>query len=340
VTTPASDTATQASGVRGTVAEAGRPRRVLPLRHRTGPDGRGPAGRKDSSGAGSGPHSVPGWWALPGVAAALALIYVPTALGGFYAFTDWKGIGGWSWVGLHNFTAVFADSELIGALKHTIFLALGFLFFTNVLGLLLALALNRNLKTRYLLRTLVFMPVVVAPIAVSYVWGFIFAFNGPLNQTLGSIGLTGLQRDWLADPHLALWCVLLVMVWQNIGFVMVIYLAGLAGVPVELEEAAALDGAGRLSRLVHVVLPSIRPAVAIATALMLIQGLRVFDQIMALTGGGPAGATQTLATEIYQQTIVFGKYGFGAALALLLSVMVLVLSSLQQLATRDREGNR
>jgi raffinose/stachyose/melibiose transport system permease protein len=126
------------------------------------------------------------------------------------------------------------------------------------------------------------------------------------------------------------------MVWQNLGFVMVIYLAGLAAVPVELEEAAALDGAGRWNRFRHVVLPTIKPAVGIATTLMLIQGLRVFDQIMALTGGGPAGATQTLATEIYQQTIVFGKYGFGAALALLLSVMILVLSSVQQLATRDR----
>jgi len=281
-------------------------------------------------------HAVPGWWAVPGVALALALIYVPTALGSFYAFTDWKGIGGWHWVGISNFKAVFDDKELLGSLKNTVILAFGFLVLTNVLGLLLALALNRNLKTRYLLRTLVFMPVVLAPIAVSYVWSFIFAFNGPLNQALGSVGLDSWQKDWLADPTWAKVCVLVVMVWQNTGFVMVIYLAGLAGVPIELEEAGALDGAGRWGRFWHIVLPTIRPATGIATTLMLIQGLRVFDQIMALTGGGPAGATQTLATEIYQQTIVFGKYGFGAALALLLSVMILVLSGVQQLATRER----
>jgi raffinose/stachyose/melibiose transport system permease protein len=164
-----------------------------------------------------------------------------------------------------------------------------------------------------------------------------FAFDGPLNQALAWAHLHGLQRDWLADPTLAKLCVLTVMVWQNIGFVMVIYLAGLASVPVDLEEAAAQDGAGKFNRLVHVILPSIRPAVGIATTLMLIQGLRVFDQIMALTGGGPSGATQTLATEIYQQTIVFGKFGFGAALALLLSVLILVASGLQQAATRDRD---
>jgi raffinose/stachyose/melibiose transport system permease protein len=283
-------------------------------------------------------HGVPTWWAIPGVVAVLALIYLPTAMGGFYAFTDWKGIGGWNWVGLDNFRSVLQDRELLGSLKNTMFLAIGFLVLTNVFGLLMALALNRTLKTRYLLRTLVFMPVVLAPIAVSYVWSFIFAFNGPLNQALGGMGLDSWQKDWLADPTLAKFCVLTVMVWQNIGFVMVIYLAGLAAVPVELEEAAALDGAGRWNRLRHIILPSIKPSLAIATTLMLIQGLRVFDQIMALTGGGPAGATQTLATEIYQQTIVFGKYGFGAALALLLSVMILVLTSLQQLATRDRSS--
>jgi raffinose/stachyose/melibiose transport system permease protein len=279
---------------------------------------------------------VPGWWAIPGVAVVLALIYVPTAMGSFYAFTDWKGIGGWNWVGLANFKAVLDDEELRGSLKNTVLLAFGFLVLTNVFGLLLALALNRNLKTRYLLRTLVFMPVVLAPIAVSYVWSFIFAFNGPLNEALGAVGLDSWQKDWLADPTWAKVCVLTVMVWQNTGFVMVIYLAGLATVPLDLEEAAALDGAGRFSRFWHVVLPMIKPSVGIATTLMLIQGLRVFDQIMALTGGGPAGATQTLATEIYQQTIVFGKYGFGAALALLLSVMILVLSGVQQLATRER----
>jgi raffinose/stachyose/melibiose transport system permease protein len=180
------------------------------------------------------------------------------------------------------------------------------------------------------------MPVVLAPIAVSYIWSFIFAFDGPLNQTLGWAHLDSWQHDWLADPVLARLCVLAVMVWQNVGLVMVIYLAGLAVVPIEIEEAAAIDGAGRWGRFWHITLPTIRPAVAIATTLMLIQGLRVFDQIMALTGGGPSGATQTLATEIYQQTLVFGKFGFGAALALLLSVLIIVFSVVQQLITRER----
>jgi len=266
----------------------------------------------------------------------LALIYATTASGAFYAFTDWAGIGDFNFVGLDNFKKIFQTSELTGALVNTLILAFGFLVFTNVLGLLFALALNRSLKSRFVLRTLLFMPVVIAPIAVSYIWKFIFAFNGPLNQTLGAIGLDSWQHDWLGDPDLALWCVLAVMVWQSIGFCMVIYLAGLATVPVDIEEAAVLDGAGVVKRFRHITVPMIQPSIAIATTLTLIQGLRVFDQVLALTAGGPAGSTQTLGTEVYQQAFVFNNFGFGASLALVLSVLILIFTVIQQYATRDR----
>jgi raffinose/stachyose/melibiose transport system permease protein len=126
------------------------------------------------------------------------------------------------------------------------------------------------------------------------------------------------------------------MTWQTTGMVMVIYLAGLATVPMEMEEAAAVDGAGALRRLLSITLPSIRPSVAIASTLMLIQGLRVFDQVMALTGGGPAGSTETLATQVYKETFALSNFGFGAALALVLTVIILVFSVLQQAVTRDR----
>ncbi|WP_433364624.1 carbohydrate ABC transporter permease [Actinoplanes sp. CA-142083] len=276
------------------------------------------------------------WWALPAVVLMLALIYATTAGGAFYAFTNWTGIGEFDFTGLENFRKIFQGEELTGSLINTLVLAFGFLVLTNVLGMLFALALNRGLKSRYILRTLLFMPVVIAPIAVSYIWKFIFAYEGPLNQTLGAAGLDSWKHDWLASPKLALACVLVVMVWQNIGFVMVIYLAGLATVPVELEEAAALDGAGKWRRFRAITVPMIQPSIAIATTLMLIQGLRIFDQVLALTGGGPAGATQTLATEVYQQTFVYSNFGFGAALALVLSVIILIFTVLQQYATRDR----
>jgi raffinose/stachyose/melibiose transport system permease protein len=296
------------------------------------PAGRGRSGRQKTFKLGYGYW----WWALPAVVLMLALIYATTASGAFYAFTNWTGIGAWDFTGLDNFKRIFQTEELTGALVNTLLLAFGFLVFTNLLGLLFALALNRGLKSRFLLRTLLFMPVVIAPIAVSYVWKFIFAFDGPLNEILGAVGLDSWQQDWLADPQLALVAVLVVMVWQNSGICMVIYLAGLATVPIELEEAAALDGAGSWRRFRSIVLPMIQPSVAIATTLMLIQGLRIFDQVLALTGGGPSGATQTLATEMYQQTFTFSNFGFGAALALVLSLIILVFTVIQQYATRAR----
>jgi raffinose/stachyose/melibiose transport system permease protein len=306
---------------------------------RTQPPQAAATGRRLSRQGGPGGYRISyghWWWAVPAVVLMLAMIYATTATGAFYAFTNWTGIGSFDFVGLKNFTAIFSTPELTGALVNTLLLAVGFLVLTNVIGMLFALALNRTLKTRYILRTLLFMPVVLAPIAVSYVWKFIFAFDGPLNQTLGAVGLKGLQHDWLADPHLALAAILIVMVWQNIGFTMVIYLAGLATVPVELEEAAALDGAGHVTRFRTITVPLIQPAIAIATTLTLIQGLRIFDQVLALTGGGPSNATQTLATEVYQQSFVFGSFGFGAALALVLSVLILVFTVIQQHLTRDR----
>jgi raffinose/stachyose/melibiose transport system permease protein len=276
------------------------------------------------------------WWILPALVLTGAVVYMATAAGAFYAFTDWTGIGSYNFVGVSNFVKVFHNSQLLGALVNTVLLAVGFVVFTNLAGLLFALALNRTLKTRYLLRTLIFMPVVLSPVAVSYIWKFIFAYNGSLNQILGDVGLGSWRHDWLAVPKLALGCVLVVMVWQSIGFVAVVYLAGLATVPRELEEAAAIDGAGPWRRFRRITVPLIQPSLAIATTLTLIQGLRVFDQVMALTGGGPDNATQTLATEIYQQTFTYQEFGLGAAMALVLTVFILVCTIAQLALTKDR----
>lgn len=276
------------------------------------------------------------WWTVPALVLTGTVIYLATASGAFYAFTNWTGIGPYNFVGVSNFVKVFQTPQLLGALVNTLLLAVGFVVFTNLIGLGFALALNRTLKTRYLLRTLIFLPVVLSPVAVSFIWKFIFAYNGPLNQILGDVGLGSLRHNWLAVPKLALGCVLVVMVWQSIGFVSVVYLAGLATVPAELEEAAAIDGAGMWRRFRRITLPLIQPSLAIATTLTLIQGLRVFDQVMALTGGGPDNATQTLATEIYQQTFTYQEFGLGAAMALLLTVFILVFTVAQLALTRDR----
>ncbi|WP_221584660.1 carbohydrate ABC transporter permease [Microbacterium sp. G2-8] len=278
------------------------------------------------------------WWALPGVLLVLGIHYGATSVGGFFAFTDWSGIGSFSLIGLENFRTIFTDSQYLLALGNTLFLAFLSVVGSNVGGLALAIALNRTLKTRYALRVVFFMPVVLSPLATAYIWRFIFEYNGPINIFLESVGLEGWVRPWLADPAFAIWTVLLVVVWQTTGFAMVIYMAGLAGVAPEIEEAAALDGTSLWQRFWHVTLPSIRPAVAIATTLGLVQGLRVFDQILALTGGGPAGATETLATQVYKEAFSLGNFGFGAALALVLTVIILFFAVIQQRITAGKDS--
>lgn len=277
------------------------------------------------------------WWALPGILLVIAIHYVATGIGGFFAFTDWSGIGAFRWIGFDNFVKIFGDPTQVGALSNTLFLAFASVILSNVIGLGLGLALNRGLKTRYALRVLFFIPVVLSPLAVSYVWKFIFDYNGPVNVFLRSIGLEEFAKAWVADPAWAIWTILIVIVWQNTGFAMVIYMAGLAAVPAEIEEAAAIDGANLRQRFWHVTFPSIRPAVAIATTLGLVNGLRVFDQIMAMTGGGPAGATETLATQVYKESFALGNFGYGAALALVLTVIILVFAVIQQRVTNPRE---
>ena len=300
----------------------------MPRRRR----GRGPGGtRPRSGGLLSFGHW---WWALPGIVLVFGVHYAANAIGGFFAFTDWSGIGSFNVVGFDNFARIFGDPSKLLALGNSLFLAFGSVIASNVLALALAVALNRILKTRYVLRTLFFMPTVLSPLAVSYIWKFIYEFDGPLNGFLAMIGLDGLVRPWLADPSLAIWMILIVIVWQNIGFALVIYMAGLASVPVEVEEAAAIDGANLWQRFWNIVMPSIRPAIAIATTLGIVNGLRIFDHIMALTGGGPADATQTLATEMYKQAFSLGNFGYGAALALLLTIVILFFAVLQQRATR------
>jgi raffinose/stachyose/melibiose transport system permease protein len=274
------------------------------------------------------------WWALPGILLVIAIHYIATSVGGFFAFTDWTGIGDFEWVGLDNFIQILQDPSKILALGNTLFLAFGSVLLSNVAGLVIAIGLNRTLKTRYILRVLFFMPVVLSPLATSYIWKFIFEFNGPLNSILSAVGLEEQVRPWLADPAFAIWAVLLVVVWQNTGFAMVIYMAGLASVPIEIEEAAAIDGAGLWQRFWHVTLSSIRPAIAIATTLGIVNGLRIFDQIMALTGGGPSNATETLATQVYKQAFTLGNFGYGAALALILTIIILFFAVAQQRVTQ------
>jgi raffinose/stachyose/melibiose transport system permease protein len=283
-------------------------------------------------------RGAPWLWVVPAVVVVLALRYAATGAGAWYAFTDWDGISPHAhFVGLSNFRQIFRDPASRGGLEHTLELAAAFVAAANLVGLLLALALHRTVKTRGLLRALFFAPVVMSSLAVAYVWQFIFSYAGPLNGLLGNLGLGSLKRGWTADPRWALWTIFVVLVWQFAGLSMVMYLAGLQGIPEELDEASAVDGASSWRRFRKITLPLLAPAITVSVTLSTIYGLGVFDQVLALTGGGPVDASETLATQIYKQTFAYGRFGYGTALSLVLTVLITVLAVAQLLVLRSRE---
>jgi raffinose/stachyose/melibiose transport system permease protein len=287
----------------------------------------------------NGLRRVPWGFAVPAVIAVLLLRYASTILGGVYSFTDWNGLGLYPhWVGFRNFENILKDAATRSALWHTLELAAMFVVIVNLTGLGLALGLRRTLKTRNLLRAVFFLPAVLSELATAYIWQYIFQYDGPLNTLLGWVGLDSWKKAWTADPTWALYTILFVLIWQLSGLTMVIYLAGLQSIPEELDDAAAIDGASTWGRFRRITLPLLAPAITVSVTLTLIFGLRVFDQVIALTNGGPVFNTETLATQVYKETFVFSHFGYGAAIAVILTVLVAVATVLQTAFFRAREA--
>jgi raffinose/stachyose/melibiose transport system permease protein len=279
------------------------------------------------------------WFALPAMLVYLVVVIYPSLAGAVYAFTDWSGVGGADFVGLDNFERLFTDDQSFGALRNTVLLTVFIVVVQNAVGLALALGVHSRIKSRYVLRTIFFAPAVVSPVVIAFLWKYMFnpAPDAGINAMLGFFGLDFLQQNWLGDPGVALWAIGLTVVWQYAGYSMVIFVAALQGIPRELEEAAALDGAGRFQRFRHLVLPLIAPAMTICLTLSTIGGLKLFDQVFAITGGGPGYSTETLSTLIYKQAFVFGQYGYSTAVALVLALLVSCLALVQMRYLQSRE---
>jgi raffinose/stachyose/melibiose transport system permease protein len=240
---------------------------------------------------------LPPWWfAAPALLVYAVVVLYPSGAGVVYAFTDWTGIGDWSFTGFDNFGKLWSDDAARGSLINTLLLTVAIVVVQNGIGLLLALGVHARIKSRALLRVVFFAPAVVSPVMVAFLWKYVYnpAPDEGLNGLLGAVGLGGWRQDWLGNPDLALWSVAFMVVWQFAGYSMVIFLAGLESVPDNLVEAAMIDGAGRWQRFRHVTWPLLAPAVTVNIMLSTIGGLKLFDQVYAATNGGPGYASETL----------------------------------------------
>lgn len=285
---------------------------------------------------------------LPGALAFTAVIIVPFVMNTGISFTDWQGVGTPEWAGLDNYERLANDSAFWASFRHSLAMVVAMAVIPTAVGLVLAAGLFDYVAKHFgsrlaaVLRACYYLPQVL-PIAVAgIVWSWILApENGSLNEMLGAVGLGSLQQDWLGDPDFALYSVLAVMVWVQIGFPLVIFMAGLQRVDPALHEAAELDGAGWWRRFWHVTLPQLRPEISVVLLWCTIAALKVFGAVYVLTKGGPGGATNVPSYFSFQNFFEKTQVGYGSAVATVLTVIILVLAlGALRLQTRAEDESR
>ncbi len=264
---------------------------------------------------------------LPTIAAFLIGFIIPFIEGIYLSFCNFTTIKDAKFVGIQNYIEAFKDSNFLGSFKFTTLFAVVSLVLINVLAFLIALALTQNIKGKNIFRTVFFMPNLIGGIVLGYVWQLIFdgifvKFDTALklNETLG------------------FWGLVILVSWQQVGYMMIVYIAGLQAIPGDIQEAAMIDGANRFQRLFKITIPNMMPSITICTFLTITNSFKLFDQNLALTGGEPLHKTEMLALNIY--TTFYGRVGYegvGQAKAVVFFIIVVAIGLLQLKLTRDKE---
>jgi multiple sugar transport system permease protein len=265
---------------------------------------------------------------LPSLIPLVAFIIGPMIAAAWTSLHSWNLIGPMRWVGLDNYTTLLTDPGTQQAFLHTVYYIVGYLPLVYIGGLALALALNARLKGRALLRGVYFLPVVTSWVVVALVWRWLLNPSvGIVNWALSLIGIQG--PGWYTDPAWSMPSIILASAWKDLGFVMVILLAGLQTINPDLYEAAAIDGAGWWRRLFSITLPMLSPSTFFVVVLSLINGFQVFDQVYVMTGGGPNNSSRVVVQEVYDLTFRYGQAGMASALSWMLFIVILIITLIQ-----------
>ncbi|HLR96764.1 MAG TPA: sugar ABC transporter permease [Jiangellaceae bacterium] len=267
--------------------------------------------------------------------AAFSLIPIIIAI--TLSFQDTQTLGEGQWVGLDNYTEMGSDRLFRTALINTLVFTVGTVPTAMAMGLALAVALNRPLPGRGVLRAMFFVPMVAAGVVVGVIMSWIFNVDyGVANNALALFGID--RMPWLTSPNMAMFTLIIVVVWTRIGFCMVIYLGALQSIPSELKEAAAIDGAGRWARFRSITLPMLTPTTSILVILNVVFSIQAFDVIYVMTGGGPGFSTTVLIQYVFRSAFQDGQMGYAAALGLVLVGILLVFTLLRQQASKRAES--
>lgn len=265
------------------------------------------------------------------------IVLAPFLMSFYYSLTVWNGVTARvDWAGLNNFRQIFLeDSAFRDSFWFTARYTLAAVVLANAVGFGLALLLTQPLKTRNWLRTLFFLPNVIAGLLLGFIWSFIFVKGFAAVGKWTGIGF--FELPWLGTSATAFWGMVIVSVWQMSGYLMVIYIAAILNMPRDYVEAARIDGAGRFQLLGRIVIPLVMPAFTVCLFLALSWSFKVFDLNLSLTKGGPFGSTESVALNIYKEAFQNNRYGLGTAKSLIFFVIVAALTSLQVMYTKRKE---
>lgn len=274
---------------------------------------------------------------VPALILLAMFIFYPFLKGIQISFTNWNGYNpDFKWVGFTNYKRLLTDPDISKIIKNTVIYGIGSSVFQNLMGLLYALYLNMNIRSRGLVRTVIYLPVIISSLIMGYIWYFFFRFEGgAINDVL--LLFQDKPANLLGDPNVNVWIITFVNTYQYLGIAMVLFLAGLQTIPRDYYEAATIDGAGPLSRFIHVTWPLLAPAFTVSMVMNLIGGLKLFDVIAALTNSGPGYASASLSTFIY--LLYFGREdaGYAATVGILMFVMISIVSMVALVFLRKRE---
>lgn len=265
---------------------------------------------------------------LPNFIGFIFFIGIPIFASFGLSFTEWNLISKPSFIGLENYKNLIADEEFKAAFFHTVYFILGYLPLVMSGALGIALILNKKIKGRMFFRAAYFVPVITSWVAVSLIWKWLFNPSyGLINYGLSLIGISG--PAWLHDPAWAMPAIIITSVWKDLGFVMVIYLAGLQGISPTYYEAADIDGATAFQKFRNITFPLLNPTTFFVLIISLINSFQVFDQVMIMTEGGPAGSTSVLVERIYKHAFDYYEMGYASAISWVLFFIIFVVTLVQ-----------
>ncbi|WP_460772742.1 carbohydrate ABC transporter permease [Microbacterium sp. GXF7504] len=279
----------------------------------------------------------------PALIVFVGFVIFPVIMAAFYGFFSWSGYGTpTDFVGLRNYITILTDPDFHEALGHNAFILVFSLVLQGPLALGLALLLNRKLRFQSVIRVLIFVPYVISEVVVGLGWSLMLQSNGALNGMLEKLGLGMFRADWLSDPSVAIWTLMVIITWKYVGFAVILFLAGLQGIPEELSEAAAIDGASYWQIQRHIVLPLMGPTIRIWAFLSIIGSLQLFDLVWIIWGQYVASTagTSTMATYMVANGRNAGSFGYGSAVAVVMFLISLIIALLYQryVLRRDTAG--